>query len=266
MCRDFVYQERGKMAYTVYKHTSPSGKVYIGITGIDPVKRWKQGYSHNKYFTMAIKKYGWSNIKSEILASNLSKEDACEMEILLIKHFRSNNKNFGYNISIGGESGRLGVVVSEESKEKMRKAKIGKKLSEEHKRKISESGKGRVFSLETREKIRVANTGRKHTEEEKIKMSEKATGRKQSEATKDKRRKMMVGENNHFYGKKHTETAKSKVSEKNSKKVVCLETGEVFKSAVFASHCLGLNSSAVSGSINGKSKSAGGFHWKYWEE
>lgn len=252
--------------YTVYKHTSPSGKVYIGITAIDPVKRWKQGYSHNKYFTMAIKKYGWSNIKSEVLASNLSKEDACEMEILLIKQFKSNNKNFGYNISSGGESGRLGVVASEDSKEKMRKAKIGKKLSEEHKRKISESGKGRVFSLETREKIRIANTGRKHTEEEKIKMSEKATGRKQSEATKDKRRKMMVGENNHFYGKKHTETAKSKVSEKNSKKVVCLETGEVFKSAVFASRCLGLNSSAVSGSINGKSKSAGGFHWKYWEE
>ena len=73
------------MAYTVYKHTSPSGKVYIGITGIDPAKRWKQGYSHNKYFTMAIKKYGWSNIKSEILESNLSKDAACEMEKLLIK-------------------------------------------------------------------------------------------------------------------------------------------------------------------------------------
>ena len=254
------------MAYTVYKHTSPSGKVYIGITGIDPVKRWKQGYSHNKYFTMAIKKYGWSNIKSEILESNLSKDAACEMEKLLIKQFKSNNKNFGYNISSGGESGRLGVNASEETKQKMRNAKLGKKLSEEHKRKISESGKGRVFSLETREKIRAANTGRKHTEEEKIKMSLKATGRQQSEATKDKRRKMMAGENNHFYGKKHTEAAKSKVSKKKSKKVVCLETGEVFKSAVFASHCLGLNSSAVSGSINGKSKSAGGFHWKYLED
>ena len=188
------------------------------------------------------------------------------MEILLIKQFNSNNKNFGYNISSGGESGRLGVIVSEESKQKMRNAKLGKKLSEEHKRKMSEARKGRVLSLETREKIRAANTGRKHTEEEKLKMSIKATGRKKSDKTKDKIRKAMIGENNHFYGKKHTEMAKSKVSEKNSKKVVCLETGEVFKSAAFASHCLGLNSSAVSGSINGKSKSAGGFHWKYLED
>ena len=104
------------------------------------------------------------------------------------------------------------------------------------------------------------------TEEEKLKMSIKATGRRKSDETKDKIRKTMIGENNHFYGKKHTEMAKSKVSEKNSKKVVCLETGEVFKSAAFASHCLGLNSSAVSGSIKGKSKSAGGFHWKYLED
>ena len=62
------------MAYTVYKHTSPSGKVYIGITSIDPAKRWKQGYSHNKHFSMAIKKYGWENIKSEIIASGLTKK------------------------------------------------------------------------------------------------------------------------------------------------------------------------------------------------
>lgn len=26
--------------YSVYKHTSPSGKVYIGITKQKPVKRW----------------------------------------------------------------------------------------------------------------------------------------------------------------------------------------------------------------------------------
>ena len=254
------------MAYTVYKHTSPSGKVYIGITSIDPAKRWKQGYSHNKHFSMAIKKYGWENIKSEIIASGLTKNEACEMEIFLIKQYKSTDQNLGYNISTGGECGRAGATFSLESREKMRQSKLGRKLSAEQCRKISERGKGRVVSLETREKIRSANTGRKHTEEEKLKMSIKATGRKQSDETKAKRRKMMAGENNHFYGKKHTEAAKSKVSEKNSKKVVCLETGEVFKSAVFASHCLGLNSSAVSGSINGKSKSAGGFHWKYLEE
>lgn len=29
--------------YSVYKHTAPNGKVYIGITGKDPEKRWLNG-------------------------------------------------------------------------------------------------------------------------------------------------------------------------------------------------------------------------------
>ena len=64
--------------YTVYKHTSPSGKVYIGITGIEPEKRWRKGwgYNHNTYFINAVKKYGWDNIKHEIIDTNLTKEEA----------------------------------------------------------------------------------------------------------------------------------------------------------------------------------------------
>ena len=30
--------------YIVYKHTSPSNKVYIGITKQKPYKRWKYGH------------------------------------------------------------------------------------------------------------------------------------------------------------------------------------------------------------------------------
>ena len=254
------------MAYTVYKHTSPSGKVYIGITSIDPAKRWKQGYSHNKHFSMAIKKYGWENIKSEIIASGLTKNEACEMEIFLIKQYKSTDQNLGYNISTGGECGRAGATFSLESREKMRQSKLGRKLSAEQCRKISERGKGRVVSLETREKIRLSNTGKKHTEESRKKMSESRKGIKQSEEAKAKKREKMIGERNPFYGRKHTEESRSKVSEKKSKKVICLETGEIFKSSIFASRSMGLNDTAVSGSIRGKSKTAGGFHWKYLEE
>lgn len=44
--------------YIVYKHTSPSGKIYIGITSKVPRKRWSNGngYLNNDYFTKAIKK------------------------------------------------------------------------------------------------------------------------------------------------------------------------------------------------------------------
>ena len=55
--------------YVVYKHTSPSGKVYIGITGQDIHRRWRnngEGY-RGQLFYNAIKKYGWENISHEIL-------------------------------------------------------------------------------------------------------------------------------------------------------------------------------------------------------
>lgn len=44
--------------FIVYKHTSPSGKVYIGITMQAPSERFKygNGYKDNEYFWRAIKK------------------------------------------------------------------------------------------------------------------------------------------------------------------------------------------------------------------
>ena len=38
--------------FCVYKHTCPNGKVYIGITCQNPIKRWKggSGYKNNKHF------------------------------------------------------------------------------------------------------------------------------------------------------------------------------------------------------------------------
>ena len=55
--------------YSVYKHTTPNGKVYIGITGKEPEKRWMKGrgYQNNPHFSHAIKFYGWENIEHEIV-------------------------------------------------------------------------------------------------------------------------------------------------------------------------------------------------------
>lgn len=90
--------------YKVYKHTSPSGKVYIGITSKGEVSRWSNGMGYNKqpYFFKAIVKYGWINFKHEILFDNLSEENAYDIETKLIKEFKSSDINFGYNIHVGG--------------------------------------------------------------------------------------------------------------------------------------------------------------------
>lgn len=95
--------------YVVYSHTSPSNKKYIGITRQIPTKRWANGngYKNNKYFSKAIEKYGWNNIKHEILFEGLSHDEACNKEIELIARYNTTNKDYGYNITKGGE-GSLG--------------------------------------------------------------------------------------------------------------------------------------------------------------
>lgn len=139
--------------YIVYKHTTPNGKVYIGITGRTVERRWQGGrnYKSSKHFNNAIQKYGWNNIKHEILFEGLSKENAEEKEIELIDKYKSNNPNFGYNTENGGNSkGKL----SEETKKKISNANKGKSSwikgkhwSDEHKNKISKTLKGRLSPM-----------------------------------------------------------------------------------------------------------------------
>ena len=129
------------MAYSVYKHTSPNGKVYIGIISRKPEQRWSNGsgYSKNKHFAHAINKYGWENIKHEILFSDLTKEEACKMEIELILKFKSNDRRYGYNFGTGGEHGATGSKWSEETRKHHMDAIFSKPRNhtEEEKQKIS---------------------------------------------------------------------------------------------------------------------------------
>lgn len=108
------------MNYIVYKHTCPSGKVYIGITKQAPNKRWLNGlgYQHNDYFFKAIKKYGWENIKHEILVDNLNEKEAKIKEVELISFYKSNQREYGYNITDGGD-GVHGFKHTEETKSKI---------------------------------------------------------------------------------------------------------------------------------------------------
>ena len=147
--------------YCVYKHTSPTGKVYIGITSRSVEKRWGNGtgYQGNRHFYSAIQKYGWKNFTHEIIACELTKKEACEMEIEFIAKYNSTDPRFGYNISTGGEHGSMGVPCSEEHKEKIRQSRLGerhwfygKSLSAEHRQKISMTAKGRAKSEAERQK------------------------------------------------------------------------------------------------------------------
>lgn len=92
--------------YIVYKHTAPNGKVYIGQTKKTTSDRWKsgKGYTchHHGYFWKAIEKYGWDNIKHEILFDGLTKELADYYEQYFIEIYRSTDRLYGYNCQSGG--------------------------------------------------------------------------------------------------------------------------------------------------------------------
>ena len=131
--------------YCVYKHVSPSNKVYIGITCKRPEERWNhgRGYWKNVHFTNAINLYGWDNFTHEIVCEELTKEEACDKERELIAFYRSNECAFGYNRSTGGENPAEGVIASAETRLKKSLALKGRTMPMQDRLAISKAKKGK---------------------------------------------------------------------------------------------------------------------------
>lgn len=127
--------------YYVYCHTFPNNKKYIGITCKKPNVRWgKNGNGYKTQFVYrAILKYGWENVKHEILFNNLTKEEAEQKEIELISVCQSNNLFYGYNIEGGGKNldGRSDIT-----KNKISDSSKGKTFTQIHRHNLSVSHKG----------------------------------------------------------------------------------------------------------------------------
>lgn len=82
----------------------------------------------------------------------------------------------------------LGKVLSEDTKAKLRAANTGKLLSEEHKKAIGLKSKGRTLPPSAIDKLRTANLGKKHSPETIAKMKASLKGRVVSEETREKLR------------------------------------------------------------------------------
>lgn len=255
--------------YTVYKHTAPNGKVYIGITRVNPIKRWKNGhgYKSNEHFTNAIIKYGWDNIKHEILKTGLNKEEAESEEIRLISYYRSNTREFGYNIDGGGNStGKMSEEtkrkLSEQSKKryenKENHPRYGKHLSDEQKQKIGLCHKGKHISDEQKARISEANRGKKLSDEHlailRTPLSEEAR-KKLSESLKERE----------FSDewKQKLKQAKTGGSNPRARKVKCVETDEIFECVSYAAKKYNITPLQISKVCKGIRKTAANLHWVY---
>lgn len=110
--------------YVVYKHTNTvNGKVYIGLTCQDPQVRWGKdgkGYEGSTYFYNAIQKYGWDHFDHEIIQANLTQTEAQHLEEVLIAEYKSNQKEYGYNLTSGGENNIPNDAVRKKKSEIMK--------------------------------------------------------------------------------------------------------------------------------------------------
>jgi len=91
------------MPWCLYEHVFPNGKKYIGISK-DPEKRWRNGsgYESQSKIANAIKRYGWENVKHNIIMDGLTKEQAERLEQYLIAELKTIPN--GYNTAKGGSA------------------------------------------------------------------------------------------------------------------------------------------------------------------
>lgn len=224
--------------YIVYKHTAPNGKCYIGMTCQTLSRRARdgKGYVGCSAFENAIKKYGWENFRHEILEEGLTFEDACEKEREYIQKFKSLTTQNGYNLEAGG---RAFCEVSAETREKISKNQIGRKHTN--------------MSEEAKEKIRLAMIGKKRpqrAEEHCKKLSKSLSGRHFSEEhcrhISESKTGTHCGASNH-----------------RARKVLCVETGEVFETIKSAGEYINGSPKNIIAVCAGRLKTSGGYRWKY---
>ena len=94
--------------------------------------------------------YGWENIKHEVLMCGLTKEEATQVEKNLIKEYKSSDREYGYNQTLGGDTG---VVFTEEIKAKLSEKTKLYYSDPAHREQASKWMRNRKISPETRKRM-----------------------------------------------------------------------------------------------------------------
>jgi group I intron endonuclease len=258
----------------IYKITnSKNNKCYIGVTTKkDPNERWISHKSSIKrgigcpLLMKAFKKYGEETFKYEVLIICFD-EDVFKFEDEYIRKYNSASPN-GYNVAQGGKIGMsfLGMKHSEETKKK-----IGEK-SKEYNNKPEVKERARLRAIELNRQMNSGEVVRKSEKWNKA-IEEGRIGNRGGKKDDKIKNKISEGLKKYFENngspinkKKHSEI----MTKINGKKVIQYSKEEIyiasFDSIILASKSTGIERRAIQSNLSGRSKSSGGFIWKYAEK
>lgn len=216
-----------------------TNKRYIGQS-VDIYSRWSHhrselnNHTHdNNYLQKSWDKYGEDNFKFYIIEKCL-KQELDDKEIYYINQYKTLNRDYGYNLKEGGQSG----LISEESNEK-RKASLRKYYSSnpEAKKQSSDAAYRQWSNPKIKAKIMGENNGmygKTHTKEAREKISQ-----------------AQKGHISHH---------------RNLTSVLCIELNKIYECAVDAAKDLNMQTSNILQVCYGNRKTAGGYHWQFIKE
>ena len=249
------------MYYFIYETTNLiNGKKYIGkhITN-----NLNDGYlGSGLALQNAIKKYGRENFKREILEFCENEKQCYELEYEYIKNAHAYSIPKYYKVTEGGKGFTSKFAKDlwkrDGYREHMNKEKIKLWQKEEYRKHMSEVHKGQEVSEENKEKIRIRTKklweNKEHKEKVKLAMKNLSPERRKNLSNAQKRkwenkeykekirqkqievqnkpelaekRRKYLEENNPM----HKKEIRDKISEIRSKKVICLNTLQIFKNA-----------------------------------
>lgn len=219
-------------------------RIYIGQS-TDITERWKDhtrrltiNKHDNRYLQNAWNKYGEDSFIFSVVEACKKDFDLLNArEIYWINHYETLKRSKGFNINSGGGNGYSLAGMTEEERRRVYE-KIGETRSKKY-RGENHPNYGKPMSVE--QKAKISNS--------------------------------LKGPKNYYYGKKRTEHSLMMTGSGNprSKKVVCINTGEVFDCAKYAGNIYNTTNSnilkccrhrqAYAGKANGER-----LIWMYYEE
>lgn len=216
----------------VYRHRrlDTNEIFYVGIGSRKDRCSSKRG--RNNIWNKIINK---TNYEVEIIASDLNVEDAKDLENFLVSLYGRIDLNTGTlsNLTDGGDF-RENYTVSDETKMK-----------------ISKAHKGRIQSKEWVERRTSHFRGVPLTEETKRKLSETMKGRIITDET---RLKLSIAQKNRVYSEIELENIKEKMIKFHGKKVINIITGEIFNTITEAADSIGIKRYTLNAKLLGRNK------------